>query len=160
GRHPPVVLARLQVRELHRRLLQPLAVHERTVEVGAVVEHHVVGGGGGHRLPGEEGGGARGVRVAELGVVGRGDQAGQWGGWGGGTGVGRGGSTSLGPALPAASTFTASLVPRVATSPDRERTSLWPRKMRMSLSPDSAARRLPSVSPWAVVLTVGFSALG
>ena len=68
--HPPVVLAGVQPAQLDRALLDAAAVHQRPVEVRAVVEQHVVGRGFRHRLPGQQRDGAGGVGVGDLGLVG------------------------------------------------------------------------------------------
>ena len=69
-RHPPVVLAGVQPAHLDRALLDAAAVHQRPVEVRAVVEQHLVGGRLRHRLPGQQRDGAGGVGIRDLGLVG------------------------------------------------------------------------------------------
>ena len=65
--------------QLDRAVRDPAAVHQRPVEVGAVVQHHVVGHRARHRLPDQQRGGARGIGIGDLGLVRRGQQRGDGG---------------------------------------------------------------------------------
>ena len=112
-----------------------LAVHERAVEVGAVVHHHVVGGGARHRLPGEEGGRPGEVGVGDLGLVRRGQQDGHRG------------QRHLGrPPCPRHRPSRASLAEMSTRSPALVSATAVPRYSFMSLSPASATLMPPPAS--------------
>src|SRR6266446_666044 len=80
GRDPPVVGPHVEAAQLHGGARPPvLAVHQEMGEGGVEVELHMVAHRLRHRLPGEEGGRARGIDIGDLGLVGRGEQHGDAG---------------------------------------------------------------------------------
>ena len=70
GRDLPVVPAHLEAPQLETERPSSPSGPRGAARSRAEVHHHVVGGGALHLFPGEEGGAVRGVRVADLGLMG------------------------------------------------------------------------------------------